>query len=578
MRLVLLLLAALWVVPARAQEGLHTEPVLVLEPGMHTAPIRRLDADAAGRFLVTASHDKTVRVWAAQDGALLRTLRLPAGPGNVGKAYAAAVSPDGALVAAGGWTSASGTDESVYLFDRASGRLLRRAGGLPATVLHLAFSPDGERLAATLHSGGVRLVDPATGRVAAEDRDYSDQSYGAAFDRAGRLATTSFDGKVRLYGPGLRLLKAAPAPGGKHPYGVAFSPDGARLAVGYEDTTAVDVLDGATLGRLFTADTGGADSGSLPRVAWSSDGTALLAAGQWPLRGGSQLSRWAGGGRGARTGLPLSRDTATGLRGLPGGRLAFAAADPRLGVLGADGREAWARGPATADLRGPEGVLAISADGARVAFGYEPFGRSPATFSLAERRLVAEPAPTGLASARTAASGLAVEAWENAYEPTLNGVRLALDAYEFSRSIAVAPDGGRFALGTEWSLRLFGRDGRELWRRSVPGTAWAVNVTGDGRLVVAAYGDGTIRWHRLSDGEELLALYPHADRERWVLWTPRGHYAASPGGEGLIRLAGEPGPGRGAGVLHGVALPRPLPPAGRDRPRARGTRRRQGGG
>jgi hypothetical protein len=213
-------------------------------------------------------------------------------------------------------------------------------------------------------------------------------------------------------------------------------------------------------------------------------------------------------------------------------------------------------------------VLAVSADGARVAFGYEVRGRARAVFSLAERRLVAEPAPTGLASARTAASGLAVEAWENAYEPTLNGVRLALDAYEFSRSIAVAPDGGRFALGTEWSLRLFGRDGRELWRRSVPGTAWAVNVTGDGRLVVAAYGDGTIRWHRLSDGEELLALYPHADRERWVLWTPRGHYAASPGGEGLIRLAGEPGTGRGAGVLLGLALPGPVPPAGRDRPRA----------
>jgi hypothetical protein len=140
-------------VPARAQEGLHTEPVLVLEPGMHTAPIRRLDADAAGRFLVTASDDKTVRVWAAADGALLRTLRLPAGPGNVGKAYAAAISPDGALVAAGGWTSASGTDESVYLFDRASGRLLRRAGGLPARVIHLAFSPDGSRLAAA-HSVG----------------------------------------------------------------------------------------------------------------------------------------------------------------------------------------------------------------------------------------------------------------------------------------------------------------------------------------------------------------------------------------------------------------------------------------
>ena len=37
-----------------------------------------------------------------------------------------------------------------------------------------------------------------------------------------------------------------------------------------------------------------------------------------------------------------------------------------------------------------------------------------------------------------------------------------------------------------------------------------------------------------SDGEELLAFYPDGDRERWVLWTPQGYYAASPGGEELI--------------------------------------------
>jgi hypothetical protein len=156
------------------------------------------------------------------------------------------------------------------------------------------------------------------------------------------------------------------------------------------------------------------------------------------------------------------------------------------------------------------------------------------SFSLAERRLAAGLDPAGLATARTVAPGLAVEVWKDTREPTLNGTRLALDPYETSRSLAVALDGERFALGAGWSLRLFGRDGRQLWRRAAPGTAWAVNVTGDGRLVVAAYGDGTIRWHRLSDGEELLALYPHADRERWVLWTPRGHYAASPGGEDLI--------------------------------------------
>src|SRR4051812_37221465 len=131
MRALVLLLALLAAGQAvAADDGLYAAPFLVLEPGRHTAMIRRLDADRDGRFLVTASDDKTVRVWAAEDGRLLRTLRLPAGPGNVGKAYAAAISPDGALVAAGGWTGPTGGDKSVYLFDRASGRLLRRIGGL----------------------------------------------------------------------------------------------------------------------------------------------------------------------------------------------------------------------------------------------------------------------------------------------------------------------------------------------------------------------------------------------------------------------------------------------------------------
>lgn len=100
--------------------------------------------------------------------------------------------------------------------------------------------------------------------------------------------------------------------------------------------------------------------------------------------------------------------------------------------------------------------------------------------------------------------------------------------------MAIAPDAGRFVLGTDWSLRAFDAQGRDQWRRPSPGAAWGVNITGDGRLVVAAYGDGTIRWHRMSDGEELLALFVHKDDLRWVAWTPSGYYMASPGGEDLI--------------------------------------------
>ncbi len=49
-----------------------------------------------------------------------------------------------------------------------------------------------------------------------------------------------------------------------------------------------------------------------------------------------------------------------------------------------------------------------------------------------------------------------------------------------------------------------------------------------------AYADGTIRWHRWSDGQVLLTLFVHKEDKRWVAWTPTGYYMASPGGEGLI--------------------------------------------
>lgn len=240
-----------------------------------------------------------MRVWDLASGQLLRTLRPPIGDGYEGKIYAVAMTPDGEIIAAGGWTSASDASENIYLFDRRSGRLVRRIGGLHNVVNHLAFSPDGTRLVATLGgANGIRVFRTQDGFEIGKDASYGNNSYGAAFFRDGRLVTTSHDGKVRLYDRELHLLASLAALGGKQPFGVAFSPDGGRIAVGYDDSTRVDVLDETDLHLFYSANSQGTD-GNLGSVAWSADGKVLYGAGRFVKEGPNPIRRWSEEGRGA---------------------------------------------------------------------------------------------------------------------------------------------------------------------------------------------------------------------------------------------------------------------------------------
>jgi hypothetical protein len=497
-------------------------PFLRIEAGSHTTPIRRIDVDAQARFLVTVSDDKTARLWSLASGELLKVLRPPIGLGDEGKLYAVAISPDGGTVATAGMTEAGTDFYNIYLFDRVSGRLQRRISGLPSPIYHLAYAPDGRYMAVTLMGhNGIRVYETRDYGEIAHDSDYGDTSEWAEFDGRGRLVTSSYDGYVRLYDAQFKRIAKRKARGGEKPFAVRFSPDGALVAVGFNDTTAVNVLAGEDLSFRYAPDTSSVvDYYAVNTVAWSHDGQALYAGGrQLRFHKDSPILRRSQAGLGLLTRLAAATDSITGLRALVDGRLVFAAEDPAFGVLDTRGVKTLMRGPAQVDYRvlRPDFQLfstdlRLSSDASVVEFAYETLTSENrwthhlARFHLAEGRLLIDP-PVRV-------TGLAL----------IEGLITSMDT---------TPDGEHELWSFGSFLWLSDRRFKVVWAVPVPSTTRAVKVSGDGRLAVAAVADGTLRWYRLRDGAELLALFLHTDG-RWVLWTPEGFFAASQGGEALI--------------------------------------------
>ncbi|AQR65196.1 hypothetical protein BXU06_09085 [Aquaspirillum sp. LM1] len=546
-RLYTLLCILLLTITAHASEPTAT-PLLRLEVGMLTAKINRIASDGQGRWAVTASHDKTARLWEVASGKLLGVLRPPQGEGNEGKLYAVAMSQDGRQIAVAGWTG----EDTIYLYQhnpqQHSLRLARRLSGLPNVVNHLAFSADGRWLAAGLGGNhGVRVFDAASGQLTGQNTSYGDRCHSVAFrpvkgNQPLELLTSSYDGLLRLHPVDAQGRLGAPrvqrAPGGgQQPFAARFSPDGQRIAVGFADSTVVQVLDAHDLRELFRPERQGVDSGGLSSVAWSADGRSLVAAGRGDVQGQYTMRRWAAQDGHRLTDTPLAADTVMDLAPLPQGGWLFAAQNPTLGVLDAQGTVQGRQDAQQADLRGQHDQLRLSADGQQLRFGFAKWGKQPYVFDISRRQLLLRPAAANepsLYAARTHAGALKVENWEDNTQPRLNGQPIQLKPYELARSLAIDANGQGFVLGTSWSLRGYQRDGKRQWQKPVPGVAWAVNQSQDGRWVVAGYGDGTIRWHRREDGQEVLALFAHRDGKRWVLWTPEGFYAASEGGEELF--------------------------------------------
>ncbi len=490
--------------------GQTTAPILRVETGMHTTLIRRVVVDAARNRLITASDDKTIRVWQMPEARLLAVLRVPMDEGHEGQLFGLAVSPDGKMVAAAGWTGWDWEGQgSIYIFDVATGELVKRIGGLNETVSALVWSPDGQYLAVGLQGrGGFRVIRPDNGTVVATDPQYLDKLQDIDISPQGRIVAVALDGLVRLYAPDFRLIGRRAIPGGRKPISARYSPDGESIAIGYIDAPAISVASGHDLSLLYQPSTATLTSQvNFSSVVWSSDGKFVYAGGDYKGTGLNPLYRWPDAGRGQPERIPLMRNRITEIQQMPDGNIAFAAEDPALGIVAPNGKVVAYRGPDIVNFSTARTELRVSADGAVISYpltgdatdrhSYDVLGggdQSPA----AEPSVVVSPP-------RTSAPGVTILNWKDQYAPTINGKSPAtLDDYEMVRSYAIAPDAKSVVLGTEWAVRRFDLEAKEIWNRSLPAVAWSVNVSGNGQMVIAALSDGTVRWYRMRDGTEIL--------------------------------------------------------------------------
>jgi len=534
--------------------------MLRIDPGVHSGSVTSVAVDKACTRLVTGS-DKTVRIWGLPSGlngnkgqadqqaqgtlALVRTLRHPIAFGTSGRVYAVALSPDSRFVAVAGWLSHLENDQRdwIYIFDAVTGQVAHVLGPISYRATGLAFSPKGNFLAAILRDGhGLRVWETGRWQLVSADSRYTDFA-GVGFDERGNIFTASRDGYIRLYtadavataGNALKPKVMAKSRSGFIP--VDLSPHSAsnRLAVGYADSNVVDVLDASTLRRLYAIGKASTSSHGFSAVAWSGDGRRLYAAGKHQIEGKTIVRIWEDGGKGQ------SRDVAVGpnqpIVSLVrcGQGFAFSSQDPAFGVIDSEGRQrAWQ----SSVIRDRSAMLfdklTVSDNGMRLRFKLREGGDAPVLLDLKTESLAeaADP-PPDLHDAET--KTILVSDWSGSIAPKLDGKPIVLDKYERVYSLAIAPNKARFVLGTSYRLRAFDHAGKSVWEnRQEAGFAYGVNIPRDGKLVIAAYGDGTIRWHRLDNGQELLALFVHKNDRRWVAWTPKGYYVASPGAESLI--------------------------------------------
>src|SRR4051812_20359425 len=125
-------------------------PRIVINPLGHSAKIHNILFSPDGTRIISVSEDKTIRIWNAESGEMIKKFESQVGDGPEGMFYTSAISPDGKLLAVSGYPVSSEKQNYIIIIDLEKNAQVSTAVGHTNVVNSLSFSGDGKYLA----SGG----------------------------------------------------------------------------------------------------------------------------------------------------------------------------------------------------------------------------------------------------------------------------------------------------------------------------------------------------------------------------------------------------------------------------------------